>query len=1030
MEDYINKTKEELIAALADSLKTIDQLRAEEAEHKKVEEVVSRFSEANYGAIFNSANDAIFVEDIEAKKIIDVNNKACEMFCYPKEEMLRLNANDLTSGEAPFTTEGLRGMINKAIAGEPQIFEWLGKDKANRFFWVEVSLKRAIIGGKYRILAIVRDIDERKQTEERLKKINEAFIHFGVDPLENISRLTSLCGELLGADCALYNKLENGMLFSCGQWNVPDDFDSVSDPEGHICYDVIRKKSNEIVVIRNLQETNYAKTDPSVKKYGLETYVGRAVKFGEECIGTLCVLYKYDFTPTEEDKEILGIISSAIGVEEERQNAEEISHLSHFSIEHASDLVFWIAPDARILYANEKSCQALGYSREELSIMTMHDIDPNFTKSVWQAHWKELKEKRSMTIESRHLRKDGTTFPVEINVNYMEFEGNEYNFAFARDITERKKQENALMKRDEQLEILSRTSQHINAVLEIPVIMRTLIAAAMELVGATGGMAGILVGGKMKFSEYNKNGKIVPINFLIDSRKGIPACLTKTMKPYISNNAEHDERILPEKQKAFGLHNLVSVPIINRKGEALGCFEIHNKENNEPFDAQDVFMLQGLAASVSVALENAHMFAERKRTQKERELLNKELMDSNKKLKQLALKDSQTGLYNHRYLSEFIEPELYRAIRYAHPLSVIMLDIDYFKSINDVYGHQFGDLVIKQFARLLRRIVRRYDIVVRFGGEEFVVICPGVNRPKVLMLGQRVMDAIGMYNFGNKKHSVRLKVSASVASFPEDKVTKGIDLINLADTILNKVKEIGGNRVCSSVDISGKKYAPPKESVEPTDVRALKEKIERLTRKGKQNLIESIFAFAKTIELRDHYTGEHGESTVHYAIEIARELNLPLQDIEHIREAAVLHDLGKVGISDKILHKKSKLTKREFEEIKRHPQIAADIIRPIQFMHDIVPLVLYHHERWDGKGYPAGLKKEEIPIGARIIAVADVYQALTSNRPYRKAFPKKEAMAIIKGGSGTQFDPAVVSAFMSIIKKEKSSEHVRTLRRK
>lgn len=141
--------------------------------------------------------------------------------------------------------------------------------------------------------------------------------------------------------------------------------------------------------------------------------------------------------------------------------------------------------------------------------------------------------------------------------------------------------------------------------------------------------------------------------------------------------------------------------------------------------------------------------------------------------------------------------------------------------------------------------------------------------------------------------------------------------------------------------------------------------------------------------------------------------------MENIRQGAILHDLGKIGISDNVLLKKTQLTKKEFDEIKKHPQIAADIIRPIQFMHDIIPLILYHHEHWDGKGYPAGLKGEEIPIGARIISIADVYQALTSNRPYRKAFRKKEAMQMIKENSGTQFDPTIVDIFLKVLKREK-----------
>ena len=131
-----------------------------------------------------------------------------------------------------------------------------------------------------------------------------------------------------------------------------------------------------------------------------------------------------------------------------------------------------------------------------------------------------------------------------------------------------------------------------------------------------------------------------------------------------------------------------------------------------------------------------------------------------------------------------------------------------------------------------------------------------------------------------------------------------------------------------------------------------------------------------------------------------------------------MHDLGKIGISEKILLKKSKLTKSEFEEIKKHPQIGADILRPIQFLRNIIPLVFYHHEKWDGSGYPSGIKGEEIPIGARIISIADVYQSLTSDRPYRKAFTKEKAMKILKSGSGTQFDPRITGVFLKILQQE------------
>jgi len=408
-----------------------------------------------------------------------------------------------------------------------------------------------------------------------------------------------------------------------------------------------------------------------------------------------------------------------------------------------------------------------------------------------------------------------------------------------------------------------------------------------------------------------------------------------------------------------------------------------------------------------------------KKAEIEKSKLNYDLLKSYEKLKSISLIDAHTGLYNHRYLQDVIEAEFHQSKRYAQHLSVIMLDIDYFKSINDVYGMAFGDLVLKQLARQLRRLVRRYDILIRYSGEEFIIISPRLNRELALNMAQRLLESLNVISFGNKSHSVKLKLSLSAVSYPEDRAAQGIDLVNLANNVLDYAKQSGGNRAYSTMDIK----KPGKKGIEKilkaTGVKTLKNTIEKLTKNSKQGLVESILAFAKTIELKDHYTGEHIESTVHYATEIAKELRMSRDEIELIKQAAMLHDLGKIGISENILLKKGKLTRKEFEEIKKHPQIGADIIRPIRFLHGLIPFIFYHHERWDGKGYPSGIKGEDIPVGARIIAIADVYQALTSDRPYHKAFSKKEALEIMKKASGKQFDPHITNIFLKIIKKEK-----------
>lgn len=182
--------------------------------------------------------------------------------------------------------------------------------------------------------------------------------------------------------------------------------------------------------------------------------------------------------------------------------------------------------------------------------------------------------------------------------------------------------------------------------------------------------------------------------------------------------------------------------------------------------------------------------------------------------------------------------------------------------------------------------------------------------------------------------------------------------------------------------------------------------------------MRTIKVLAQAIDARDHYTHSHSENVAKYAVAIAEEMRLSTRDIEMIREACELHDLGKIGVEDTILSKPSSLTDQEWEQIKRHPQIAAQILEPLTFLNGVIDLVRQHHERYDGSGYPEGRRREDILLGARIIHLADAYEAMCSARSYRKVpFSKEEAIAEIKKNSGTQFDPKVVDAFLRVVDK-------------
>jgi len=684
----------------------------------------------------------------------------------------------------------------------------------------------------------------------------------------------------------------------------------------------------------------------------------------------------------------------------------------------------YIIQDDKFYYVNPAICKMFGYTRDEI-ISNMSPLNltyPDDRATVTRYIKRRLfGEAKSAHYTFRGLRKDGAMLYCESLGRSIKIDGRPAIIGTLLDITERTRIEKELLYKDGLKNIITDLSaEFVNLNTNQ---LEEAVKNALRKIGEftcvdRSYIFQLYDGGRRMDNTYEwcalgiepqikKLKKLKTADFPWALKK-----LKKMSTVYVPRVEDLPRQAKAEKKEwqAEKIRSLINVPMVFQ-GEVIGFLGLDSvkEEKAWPEDAQTLLRIA------------AGMFAniiKRRQMDRDIKLLNKELLKTNVKLKQLALRDSLTNLYNHRYFAEAIEAEFIRAQRHSLPLSVIMLDIDYFKSINDVYGHQFGDTVLKQLARQLTRMVRKYDTVIRYGGEEFIIITPEADKKIAVILAQRLLDVIKLENFGDKQHKVKLKVSVSVACFPEDKIHKGNDFIKIADFTLNKVKETGGDKVYAYSDVSKGRDKTMLTAESEADVKELKEKLGKLTRRANESLAEAIFAFAKTIEIKDHYTGEHVEKTVHYATEIAREKNLSKEEIERIRQAAILHDLGKIGISEKILLKRTKLTVKEYAEIKGHPQIAADILRPIHFFQSIIPFILHHHERWDGKGYPFGLKGDEIPLGARIIALADTYEALTSDRRYRKACSKKEAIKRIKRVSGTQFDPEIVKLFLNVMKRE------------
>ncbi|MBM3255626.1 MAG: PAS domain S-box protein, partial [Candidatus Omnitrophica bacterium] len=291
-------------------------------------EQVLRESEERYKRIVDTVTDYIFTVYLEENKPIKtIYGPTCLSVTGYSPQELQADAYLWINMVHKDDRKEVQDYTRKILSGRENLFiehRIVRKDGAIR--WVRnTSVLHFDSAGKISSYdGIIQDITERKSMETRISRINECFLSFGTDPLLNVNMLVSLCGELLGADCALYNRIEGSFLCTIGQWNVPPDFNPKDRPEGHICFDVIKKNEDEILIVHNLKDSLYAKSDPNVTKYNLDTYLGYPVRISGETIGSLCAVYQRDFSPSTEDKKIIGIIASAIGVEEERRKTGEI----------------------------------------------------------------------------------------------------------------------------------------------------------------------------------------------------------------------------------------------------------------------------------------------------------------------------------------------------------------------------------------------------------------------------------------------------------------------------------------------------------------------------------------------------------------------------------------------------------------------------------------------------------------------------------------------------------------------------------
>ncbi|MBQ4122402.1 diguanylate cyclase [bacterium] len=388
--------------------------------------------------------------------------------------------------------------------------------------------------------------------------------------------------------------------------------------------------------------------------------------------------------------------------------------------------------------------------------------------------------------------------------------------------------------------------------------------------------------------------------------------------------------------------------------------------------------------------------------------------------------DSLTNLYSHRRFHEILVEELAHADATNTKVSVIIFDINNLSQINKDYGHAKGDEVIKVVANKINDNIKKQYVAARYAGDKIAVILKNMNSEEAKYMAEYLtyslscclVDDIGPVN----------KLSVGIATYPDD-ANDNEKLIILAEqaVLVSKTKgyKNGISTIVSTHDydfwdedavnsfatVMAKKQSKLGIDFENT----LVEQFNNKNFVSQNHLIEVVTSLASAIDAKDEYTKDHSSSVSRYSVALAKAINLPEEEVDKIKLGARLHDVGKIGIPENILTKAAKLTDEEFKIIQQHPVIAVEkILETTPLLRELIPIVKYHHEQWNGKGYPCGLKGEEIPLAARIVAIADTYHALISDRPYRKGMSFEKACSILEEGAGIQWDKELVRQFIAI----------------
>ncbi len=607
-------------------------------------------------------------------------------------------------------------------------------------------------------------------------------------------------------------------------------------------------------------------------------------------------------------------------------------------------------------------------------------IFPEF-QSIWEEEREEIRsagvdifvplmnEGKLVAVLAISERRDGKLYAVE-DIDLLEFITAQVAASMAKEYSHER-----LKEQDEETTLVNRLTAIITSSMSIQMIFEAFAQELKKVVDIDWATIALIDGSELYFLALSS---AIGSAWQQDERIPLEGTATECacgdrQAVYEPDLKRHHRFWTWESHLKQGIRSVVYLPL-NVTDRTIGSLILASRKPNA-YSSRQIKLLEKVALQIAAPVENAQLYA---------------------RVEQKSRIDELTGLFNRRHFEERLKEEVSRHSRYGDVFSVFMFDLDNFKAYNDAHGHPAGDILLSQVGKIIKSSVRNVDQAFRYGGDEFVVILPETARDDAYVVAERVREQIAG-KIGKK--AITVTCSIGLASYPADGVVAD-ELIDMADNALYYAKRTGGNRIFLSSKILS-------EPLDDGGIHGIY---------AKRDGLSSVYALVSAVEAKDPYIYGHSKKVNTYAVALAEAIGLSPEEVSKVSTAALLHDIGKIGIPDKVLNKKGKFNGENWEAIKDHPRLGANIVSNIPNLVPCVSSILHHHERWDGKGYPEGLKGEEIPLEARILAIADSFEAMTSARPHRPALPHEEVVKEFRQGAGIQFDPKLVEVFIGLIK--------------